>query len=719
MEIRQAVALVRDDGRTFADVAQELVRPRSDRALLDAVLAPLSGEQKRILAALAVFGDASLDLERLSELTGMWDVEHALAALERRHLVDSHSPRYSLAGALPDQLQAVWDLHAETEQALAYFIAWAEGNRRRPSAQLEEDVALMRLLRAAAARERFDEAIRLGRAVASAFAWGRRWGSWREILEIVFDAARRIGHRASEAWALHELGTQAFCMGAKGMGVDELQEALEIRREIGDEAGAAATRHNLGVILGPPPLLGRLPTSPFLMLAILVSALVVAGGGVGAWLLSRPGDGGGGGGGATPVALSVEKTGTGQGTVTSSPAGIDCGAVCTANFEQGDEVALTAKREGASRFVGWEGGGCTGTSACEVTLTKALSVRAVFRATATWRLAVRTEGDGAGTVTSNPRGIACGKRCAFDFPRSITVTLTSEAARGSIFKGWSGDCRKDETKNDCVVMLDAVKRISASFEVAEEKRRLTLKLAGEGGGEVTSDPPGIRCGSDCVQDFPKDAKVALTATANEGAEFAGWSGGGCAGTGRCDVTLDVARKVTATFSRAETVKLSVKKTGSGSGTVTSAPSGIACGETCEAPFAKGTPVTLTASVASGGVFGGWRGGGCRGTGTCTVTMDATRRVTAIFNPPPILWTLTISKAGDGSGTVASRDREIQCGEDCSADYADGTQVTLTATPTDDVQYFFGGWKGGVCQGTGTCTVTMDAAKSVTAIFRRA
>ena len=80
-----------------------------------------------------------------------------------------------------------------------------------------------------------------------------------------------------------------------------------------------------------------------------------------------------------------------------------------------------------------------------------------------------------------------------------------------------------------------------------------------------------------------------------------------------------------------TASLSVTKTGVGSGTVTSLPPGIDCGVTCSASFALNASVTLTATPATGSTFAGWSGEGCSGTGTCPVTMNQARNVTATFN----------------------------------------------------------------------------------------
>jgi endoglucanase len=79
-----------------------------------------------------------------------------------------------------------------------------------------------------------------------------------------------------------------------------------------------------------------------------------------------------------------------------------------------------------------------------------------------------------------------------------------------------------------------------------------------------------------------------------------------------------------------TAALTVAKTGTGGGTITSAPSGINCGATCSASYATGTSVTLSAAAASGSTFAGWSGA-CTGTATCTVSMTSARSVTATFN----------------------------------------------------------------------------------------
>ncbi len=80
--------------------------------------------------------------------------------------------------------------------------------------------------------------------------------------------------------------------------------------------------------------------------------------------------------------------------------------------------------------------------------------------------------------------------------------------------------------------------------------------------------------------------------------------------------------------------LNIAKAGAGSGIVTSNPVGINCGSGCSNIFTAASMVTLTATPDTGALFVGWSGGGCSGTGTCTVTMSSAQTVTATFDLLP-------------------------------------------------------------------------------------
>jgi len=159
---------------------------------------------------------------------------------------------------------------------------------------------------------------------------------------------------------------------------------------------------------------------------------------------------------------------------------------------------------------------------------------------------------------------------------------------------------------------------------------LTVSLTGTGAGSVSSSPAGITCGTDCFESYPSGTLVTLSGAATAGSTFGGWSGGGCSGTTPCTVTGNTPLTVAAAFTQAPPTLDTVTVTKSGAGTVTSSPAGITCGADCSESYTSGTVVTLTATPASNASFSGWSGGGCSGTGTCTVTLLANTSVSAKF-----------------------------------------------------------------------------------------
>ena len=352
-------------------------------------------------------------------------------------------------------------------------------------------------------------------------------------------------------------------------------------------------------------------------------------------------------GSAAPVTLTVTDAGSGSGTVMSSPAGIDCGSTCSAPFGEGTVVTLAAAPAAGSTFSGWSGGGCSGTGSCQVTMSAAESVTATFDVVPPETLSVSTSGTGSGSVTSSPPGIDCGSTCSASFGQGTVVTLAAAPAAGSTFSGWTGAC---SGAGSCQVKMSAAESVTATFDPVPHLA-LTVARAGGGSGTVTSSPAGIDCGSTCSASFGQGTVVTLTASPAAGSTFAGWSGGGCTGTGSCQVAISAAESVTATFTTISD-KLTVSTSGTGSGSVTSSPSGIDCGSACLASFEEGTVVTLTATPASGSTFVGWSGGNCSGTGTCQLTLGSDTTVTAIFTsvPPPTVTLPRITRLSVGPRT---------------------------------------------------------------------
>jgi len=396
-----------------------------------------------------------------------------------------------------------------------------------------------------------------------------------------------------------------------------------------------------------------------------------------------------------PQTLSLTIVGTGS--VASSPAGIACAASCAPSLTANGTYVLTATPGTNQVFVGWSGA-CSGTGTCSVTMDSAKDVSASF-AMSTKALTLTIAG--TGSVSSSPTGVACSVSCVTTAATGSAYVLTATPGTGQVFSGWSGAAGCTGT-GTCSVTLDAAKAVTATFAAAPQ----TLSLTIVGTGSVASSPAGVACSASCSTSLTAGTALVLTATPGTNQVFVGW-GGLCSGTGTCSVTMDAAKAVTANFA-VSTKALTL--TISGTGSVSSAPTGVACSVSCVTNATTGTAYVLTATPGTGQVFTGWSGtAGCTGTGTCSVTMDAAKAVSATFGPAPQTLTLTIV----GTGSVASNPAGVSCSVSCAPSLPASTAYVLTATPgTNQV---FVGW-GGLCSGTGTCSVTMDAAKAVTANF---
>ncbi|MEM8863437.1 MAG: Ig-like domain-containing protein, partial [Chloroflexota bacterium] len=196
-------------------------------------------------------------------------------------------------------------------------------------------------------------------------------------------------------------------------------------------------------------------------------------------------------------------------------------------------ITLTAATETGSTFSGWSGSVSSLSNPIVLTLEAAESVTATFTLE-TNAVAVVNNGTGNGRVASDPAGIDCGSSCTYEFDYNSVVTLTAAADNDSTFTGWSGSC--SVTDCICVVTIDAVKAAVAEFTL--NQYALTTAAAGTGSGTISRSMDADL--------YDHGTVVTLTATADDGSTFVGWSGD-CSGSDDCPITLDEAQTVTATF----------------------------------------------------------------------------------------------------------------------------------------------------------------------------
>src|SRR6266850_1369260 len=294
-----------------------------------------------------------------------------------------------------------------------------------------------------------------------------------------------------------------------------------------------------------------------------------------------------------------------------------------------------------------------------------------FVGTPSFTLTTGVSPSGAGTITP-----ATGK---YDVGTQVTVTATANT--GYEFTGWSGACTGT---GSCTVTMTSDQSVTANFKLVQYT--LTTGTSPSGAGTIAPASGGK---------YDHGTQVTVTAVANAGYQFTGWSGA-CTGTGPCSVSMTSDQSVTANFVVLQ-YTLTTGTNSSGAGTVTPASGN---------KYNYGTQVTVTATANTGYEFTGWSGA-CTGTGPCSVPMTFDKSVTANFAVVQQQFSLTLATNGTGTGMVGALPSSS------TGKYNAGTDVSVTATPGTGCK--FNGWAG-ACSGNADCKVRMDAAKTVTANF---
>ena len=371
---------------------------------------------------------------------------------------------------------------------------------------------------------------------------------------------------------------------------------------------------------------------------------------------------------------------SGSGTVTSAPGALNCTSgtgTCSAAFNLGDQLTLTAAPAVGFFFGGWSGvPGCGSSPSCTLVVTSDVAITAAFNAGAS--LAMATVGPGV--VASSPAGISCPGTCSAFFGTGTTVTLTATPVAGYQLSAWSGaGC---SGSGPCAVTLVQATTVTATFV---KKPVLTVAPGGTGAGTITSSPPGITCASSggspsgqCSAPFPIGTSVTLTATTSN---FGGWLSGGCSGTAAtCNITLAADTTVSAAFGTAYTLGLTVTGPGAvsaGSGAI------VNCGQggPCSGGFPSGTAVVLTATPNAGGALSAW-GGDCAASSgtTCTLSMSQARTATAAFTPVTALFLVQGDQQSAPAGALLPATVVVKVASAVGGAPLSGAAVTMSGPP---------------------------------------
>ncbi|MCB1921618.1 MAG: S8 family serine peptidase [Candidatus Competibacteraceae bacterium] len=353
------------------------------------------------------------------------------------------------------------------------------------------------------------------------------------------------------------------------------------------------------------------------------------------------------------------------------------------------------------------------------------------------------------------------------------IVISSDTPPGVYYVGFIADdneqiAESNETNNA------AASPTTTAVNPGSNVYTLTVARLGVGSGSVTSDPAGINCGIDCSESYSSGIPVILEAIADSGSSFSSWSGGGCSGStvNKCTVIMTGSQTVTANFdqdngggddafplngvwpsgwttpsaSDAEWAVNHVDPADEGSYTLRSGV--IANNQTSQVEVSgsfQAGAVSFARRVSSeyyydylrffidGVLQEQWSGEVPWSTASYLLTAGVhTLRwsyekdgsvstgsdaawIDSVSLPPSNdeAYPLTVTVSPSGAGSVTSTPAGIDCGVDCSENYAGGTVVSLQATPLNGSTFV--GWSG-ACVGTNTCTVTINAAESVTATF---
>ncbi|HET6466493.1 MAG TPA: hypothetical protein VFH55_12865, partial [Nitrospiria bacterium] len=357
--------------------------------------------------------------------------------------------------------------------------------------------------------------------------------------------------------------------------------------------------------------------------------------------------------------LSVSRFGTGSGTVTSSPSGINCGLICTKDYDNGTMVTLTATPDAGSIFSGWTGD-CDASG--HVTVNADKSCTATFTLN-TYSLTINTAGTGSGTTTG-----------AGTYNSGQTATVSASANAGSTFSGWTGPNAAECGTGS--VLMNGNKSCIANFTL--NTYTLTLTTSGSGSGTVSG-----------AGTYNYGQTATDSASANAGSTFSGWTGPDAAECATGSVLMNANKSCTANFTL-NTYTLALTTSGSGSGTVSGAGT-----------YNYGQTASVSASANTGSTFTGWTGPDAAECTTGSVLMNANKSCTANFTLNT--YTLTLTTAGSGSGTVSG-----------AGTYNYGQTATVSASA--NAGSTFSGWTGPDAAECTTGSVLMNTNKSCTANF---
>jgi len=284
---------------------------------------------------------------------------------------------------------------------------------------------------------------------------------------------------------------------------------------------------------------------------------------------------------------------TGNGTIVTDQAGYTCNQIAT----------LSAVPDAGWKFIGWQGDLTGSTNPAALAMDEDKAVTAIFEPIESDTFTLNTQTQGNGTVLAEP--------ALSNYADGTNVSLTAQPMDGWEFIGWQGDLTS--SANPISLFMNANKSITAIFEPIE-LNTFTLNTQTQGSGTVLAEP--------ALSSYVDGTHVSLTAKPMDGWEFVGWRGDLTGNANPVSLFMNANRSVTAIFQESQAETFTLTKQTEGNGTIITDPA--------ESDYSTDTSVLVIAQPAQGWEFVRWSGDLSGNANPVSLTMDANKQVTAIF-----------------------------------------------------------------------------------------
>ncbi|MBL8091872.1 MAG: hypothetical protein JNJ43_16160 [Anaerolineales bacterium] len=251
LRILQTASMIREDGLGIPQAFAMLTKTRTQSPVLEVALNKTNETQKKILSLLAVAGGFALTREHLQKLAGSLNFDADMKPLLAQGFVSADGASFSLSGEAIASLVRMWDLSGWEDALISHLSNWLQ---TAPQDMLVDQVAstLFYLIQRAGEKKQWKHVVTIGRKLEQIYALKKKWEGWLKILNLLRMAANALKDKFLEGYVFHQLGSRAMCMGSKVQASELLNQALNIRKAIGDKPGLQVTQHNLNMLANLP-----------------------------------------------------------------------------------------------------------------------------------------------------------------------------------------------------------------------------------------------------------------------------------------------------------------------------------------------------------------------------------------------------------------------------------------------------------------------------------